>query len=235
MKRRSNKNEQLGNIWDVVSSLAQALTDARDQLVGLINYPGTKGTRSAGNDTGFRHSHGKENIYYGNDNGTFHHDGNTLARYRGGGYIPMAKEGRSIHRQHARGHVAFGAHSEFKPQPPCKPCKPERGGSCPRGKPGKKGMQFGIYLDPKSNTMQISTKKGGGNPVKINFGGGGQSPEPQYACNKNANCRPSSPDSKRHCIGTQYAALLKEEAFRIRERRLAEEKDPNAKPKWTRC
>ena len=244
MKRGGDENQRLGNIWDVVSTLAHALTDARDQLVGLINHTGTRGKRFAGSDKGFRnaigfrHSFGKENIYHSNGDfgsGPYEYGGGYTPRYRGGGYIPSGKQLQSVHRQHARGHVAFGQHSEFKPQLPRKTCKPKppRSGGSGSGKSGKKAVQFGLYLDPKSNCLQIQTKKGGNNPLRIEFGG--QSQGPQYACNKDTNCRPSSPDSKRHCIGTQYAALLKEEAIRIRERRLAEEKDANLKPKWRRC
>lgn len=253
MKRGGNRNEQLGNIWDVVSNLAQALTDARDQLIGLINFPGTtvasdRNVHRFRNASGFPHQHGKENVDHNNGFEDFHVS-NALARYRGGGYtkkfgVPSSKKIKSIHRQHARGHVAFGAHSEFKPQPPChrKPVNTgtsmgsSMGSRCKRVG-GKKGVQIGLFLDPKSNCLQINTKKGMGNPVNINFLPNQPSPSPdQYTCKKDPNCRPSSPDTKRHCIGTQYAALLKEEAFRIRERRLAEDqKAPNSKPKWTRC
>ena len=225
MKLRNSQNEQLGNIWDVVSNLAKALTDARDQLVGLINSSATGVTRSAGSDKGLQRNYGKENTYHSDDNGNDHHE---LARYRGGGYIPRRREPRSIHRAHVRGHVAFGIHSEFKPMPPSK-CKPKRRSSS-RGKGGKKGTQFGLFLDSKSNSVQVKTRKGCKSPVCINL----DYPDPGLS-NKGSNCRPSSPDSKRHCIGTQYAALLKEEASRIRERRLSEEKDPRTKTKWTRC
>lgn len=217
--------------------MARALTDARNQLIGLVTFPSARRLNRGipqHEKQIVSHNHGFE-------------QSNALARYQGGGPyrkknypIPDSKNVKSIHRQHARGHVSFGAHSEFKPQPPCR--KPLKGTSVSsssgsRGKRGKKGVQIGLYLDPKSQCLQIHTKKGADHPVNISF----LPDQPpagkyQYTCKKDPGCRPSSPDSKRHCIGTHYAALLKEEATRIRERRWAEEqKTPNSKPKWTRC
>jgi len=251
MRRGSHRNEQLGNIWDVVSNLALALTDARDQLIDLINFPSIGSDRNVNRFTianGFPHQNGKENINHSNKGLEDVHVGNALARTRGGGpsakkfSVPGSNQVRSIHRQHARGHVAFGAHSEFKPQPPCN-CRPiNKGtgmgssmGSRRKQGSGKKGVQIGLFLDPKSNCLQIDTKKGMGNPVNINFLPNEPNPD-QNTCKEDPACRPSSSDKKRHCIGTQYAALLKEEAFRIRDLRLAEDqKAANSRPKWTRC
>ena len=144
-------------------------------------------------------------------------------RCRGGGgccgnYVPSNKNVRSVHRQHARGHVAFGNHSEFKPEPPSKPGKPvtmARNYSRPRGR------SFG--------------KPGGG--VSISFLPQGS----RYSCKKDSNCRSPCPSSnsyecKRHCIGNQYVALLREEACKVRERRLEKMCDNyNSKLKWARC
>lgn len=256
MERGGNKNEQMGNIWDVVVYLARALTDARDQLVGLINFPGN----SVGSDrkvnrfklrhvNGIPQQHGKGN--WQRDNGFQDvRVSNALARCRGGGPnwrpmecdIPASNKVKNIHRQHARGHVAFGVHSEFKPQPPnhkpvnrCISKGPSTGSKCKRGG-RKKGVEIGVFLDPKTNCLQINTTKGEGNPVNIKFIPNNPCQPCPPPCTKDPFCTgPPSPDSKRHCIGTQYAELLREEAFSLRERRLAEDLKEDSRPKWTRC
>lgn len=218
------KRGKVPDVWDVVSSLAQALTDARDQLVGLINSPG---------------------LYNKNNMNRRCHNNEALAmRLRGGGscgkpHVPNNQKVRSVHRQHTRGHVAFGNHSEFKPEPPSN--KPETmalNWSCSRpgsgNKAGSRGVQ--LYLDANSNSLQInSNKRGCESPVSI-FIPKSSPCSPEYIqCGK--ECRPREPyDCKRHCIGTQYAALLREEACRARERRLAKNCERMCgKPRWARC
>lgn len=202
------------NIWDVVSSLAQALTEARDQLVGLINSKekGHKGCRK-----------GKENI-------------DTVMRARGGGfskpYVPNNQQVRSVHRQHARGHVAFGVHSEFKPEPP-RNCKQETmamNWSCGRqAGNNNNNNRVQLYLNPNSNSVQINNNNN-------NNRGGCESPV-SIVFPKSCSPPPREPyDCKRHCIGTQYAALLREEACRARTRRLEKSCDRlHGKPRWARC
>lgn len=141
-----------GNIWDVVSSLAHALSEARDQLVNLINHDDDA--------KGFNRCHGTDNTRR-NVGGVVNHSGDAVAmRCRGGGgcsgnYVPSNKNVRSVHRQHARGHVAFGNHSEFKPEPPSKPGKPVTTAlnySRPRGRTcGKPGGGVSISFLPQSS------------------------------------------------------------------------------------
>lgn len=206
MMQGMKKRGKPANIWDVVTSLAQALTDARDQLVGLINFDGT----ATGNQ--IRRCHGQENT-----------DNALAMRLRGGGpahHVPSNQRVRSVHRQHARGHVAFGNHSEFKSEPPGKPETMALNWSCRRGSGKGRGIQ--MYLD--ANSLKIKRNKGGcESPVSIFIP---KSPE----------SRPRSPyECKRHCIGTQYAALLREEACRARERRLEKTCERmNCKPRWSR-
>jgi len=208
MKKRGKP----ANIWDVVSSLAQALTDARDQLVGLINSD--------------RNSKRHKNTRFNRKQNTT----NALAmRLRGGEtshYVPSNQKVRSVHRQHVRGPVAFGNHSDFKPAPPGKPETMALNWSCRPGS-GKGGAQ--TYLD--ANSLKMNKKKGRPeSPVSIIIP---KSPESAYQ--KESRCR-SPYDCKRHCIGTQYAELLREEACRARERRLAKTCERmHGKPRWARC
>lgn len=238
------KRGKAAYIWDVVSSLAQALTDARDQLVGLINFDG-----SAKGYNNNRRCHGKENVHRSNIGDVLQTDNALAMRLRGGGIcgeyrVPNNQKVRSIRREHARGHVAFGNHSEFKPESPCKPGKPETMALnfCPSragSRPGSgKGRGVHLYLDARSNCLQINSNRGGcDTPVSI-FTSLSPCP-PEYTCKSpcGRESRPrSSYDCKRHCIGTQYAALLREEASRARERRLAKKCErTNAKSRWARC
>lgn len=230
MKRRNdNKDQQLGNIWDVVSSLAHALTDARNQLVGLIHYQRKQ------NSNAFRQSRGRESgISRGSEvRECIPRTTNNISRFRGGGncgpyYRSLTSSNRKAikqHRQNEPNHVTFENQSKFQPLMPS------------QGKPGdKKEIQAGLNANPTPNGLRINNScNKGGNPVSINLHPKPCPSPPQIICSKDVNCRPPSPDRKRHCIGTQYAALLREEAFRIRERRLAEECVSSSKPKWTRC
>lgn len=221
---------QLGSIWEVVSTLAQALTDARDQLVGLMSLNQGNGGANGGGGGGGGGG------------------GNGYVR----SYSPTAGAGvRNLHRNHAHGHVAFGNHSEFRQQmarsrgPRAHAMSSKEAGRCQhplhcnprparRSPPKKRGMQFGVHLGG-DNVVHIDSRKagGGGMPVNISFSGTGCNKN-KSACAGGGNSRSSSPESKRHCIGTQYAALLKEEAYQLRERRLAEG-NKEKKPKWARC
>lgn len=202
--------KQMGNIWEVVSTLAQALTSARDQLVGLMP---------------------------------------TLQNYGGNGGISMRPPSRrylpkagarvhNIHRNHAHGHVAFGSNSEYcqqqnvSPPPRYRPVTMASQRLCqhplhfkqcvsPSRCSPKRRVQFGVHISSINNN---NCRKGA--PLSICFAptapvtstrtyGSGRSPRSGYLTGCN-------PDSKRHCIGTQYAALLEEEAYHLRERRLAE-------------
>lgn len=232
------KRGKEANIWDVVSSLARALANARDQLVGLINFDGS--------GKGCDRCRGKENVPRSNIGDV----NNELAmRLRGGAirgkqHVPDSRKAHSVHRQHARGHFTFGNHSEFKPEPPSKSGKHEtmaanicaaRAGSRPGSGKGR-GVQ--LYLDPKSNSLQINSNRGGcKSPVSIFVP---KSPCPrEYSCKSpcGMESRACSPYvSKRHCIGTQFAALLREEACQARERRLTKKCERmNAKPRWACC
>ncbi|KAG0585562.1 hypothetical protein KC19_2G021000 [Ceratodon purpureus] len=219
MKRGNNNriNEAGPNIWGVVASLAHALSDARDQLVDLINYDGY-------NARGFHRGHGLESTHRSNGEGTVHHTDNAVAmRCRGGGgrgccgnYVPSNKGVRSVHRQHARGHVAFGNHSEFKPElfssKPCKPVTMAVNYSPARGGCGRPSSRVNISFNPRSQ---------------------------QCTSRKESNCRSPSPapyECKRHCIGHQYVAVLRQEACHLRKRRLEKQcENSNAKPRWARC
>lgn len=214
MKRGNSNPCEVGNIWDVVTSLAQALSDARDQLVGLINYDNAQGR-----------GHEMENPQRSVGERIIHCNDDAVAmRCRGGSgccrsYVPSNKKVPSVHRQHARGHVAFGNHSEFKPEPPSKPCKP---------------VTMALKYSPPRG--RCGGKPGGG--VSISFLPKSPCP-PQYTCKTDNNCSfpcPTPYECKRHCIGNQYVAVLREEACRIRERRLEKQcENSNAKPRWARC
>uniref|UniRef100_A0A7I3ZCC3 Uncharacterized protein n=2 Tax=Physcomitrium patens TaxID=3218 RepID=A0A7I3ZCC3_PHYPA len=230
MKRRNdNKDQQLGNMWDVVASLAHALTDARNQLVGLIHYQRKK------NSNAFRQVHGKESGISRSSEvrECIPRTTNSILRFRGGGncgpyYQSFTSSNRRAIEQHCQNepnHVTFENESKFKALMPS------------QGKPGaNKEIQAGLNANPTLNCLRINNSSNkGGNPVSINLHPKPCPSPPQLVCFKDVNCRPPSPDRKRHCKGTQYAALLREEAFRIRERRLAEEYVPSSKPKWTRC
>jgi hypothetical protein len=216
MNRGNCSTNEAGKIWDVVASLAHALSDARDQLVGLIKHDGN------GNAREFQRGYGMENTHRSSDEGIDHHTDDAVAmRCRGGGgccgnYVPGNKKVRSVHRQRARGHVAFCNHSEFRPEPPSKPCKPV--------------TMAANYSSPRRSR--------GGGGVTISFLP--KSPcQPQYTCKKDSNCRSPCPsphyECRRHCIGNQYVAVLREEACRIRERRLEKQcESSRAKPRWAR-
>lgn len=221
---------QTGNIWEVVSTLAQALTSARDQLVGLMPAHQSYG-RNCGLST----------------------------RPPSRRYLPKAgARVPNIHRNHAHGHVAFGSNSEYCQQPNVSPpryrpvtmasqrlCQhPLHFKQCvsPSRCSPKRRVQFGVHVDPNNavhinSTNNNSCRKGA--PLSICFAptppgtstrtyGPGPGPGPRSGYLTGCN-----PDSKRHCIGTQYAALLEEEAYHLRERRLAEEYNVK-RPAWNR-
>lgn len=215
---------QLGSVWEVVSTLAQALTDARDQLVGLMSL------QQGGGGGG----------------------GNRSSPVRN--YSPSAGAAvRNLHRQHAQSHVAFGLRTENRQygasgrggrggpgasgsghaqcnHPLHRMSPPRRNPTPARVSPKRRQMQMGIHMNGGGNVMHVDSMKGRGSGPPLNIclsnGGGGLKSKPAS--------RSNSPETKRHCIGTQYAALLKEEAYQLRERRLAEESKCN-RPKWSRC
>jgi hypothetical protein len=80
MNRGNCSTNEAGKIWDVVASLAHALSDARDQLVGLIKHDGN------GNAREFQRGYGMENTHRSSDEGIDHHTDDAVAmRCRGGG------------------------------------------------------------------------------------------------------------------------------------------------------
>lgn len=220
----------MGTIWEVVSTLAQALTSARDQLVGIMSIQQTYGGNS-----GFS------------------------MRPSGGKYLPKAGACvPNIHRNHAHGHVAFGINSEYRQQPNVSPprCRPVTMASqrlcqhplhfkqcvSPNRCSPKRRVQFGVHVDP-NNVVHISNINNNNckkrTPLSICFAPStpvistrtyGPSPGPGRKGGYLTGC---NPESKRHCIGTQYATLLEEEAYHLRERRLAEECIVK-KPAWNR-
>lgn len=61
-----------------------------------------------------------------------------------------------------------------------------------------------------------------------------RSPDDHPPGSRDGSPSKSPEDPKRHCIGTQYAALLRQEAQQLRQRRLAEERSGRLRPKWQR-
>lgn len=159
MRRGGDGNQRLRNLWDVVSNLARALTDARDQLIGLVTFPSARRLNRG------IPQHEKQIVSHVNHG---FEQSDALVRYQGGGPsyrkkfpIPGSKHVKSIHRQHARGHVAFGAHSEFKPRPPC--TKPPKGTSVSsssgsRGKK-KKECRLGSTWIPSPSACRSTPRR----------------------------------------------------------------------------
>lgn len=209
-----------GNVWEVVSALASALASARDQLVTLMHN--STATRMTGGCN--RHT--------------------TPARSNSS-YPGAGTWVRNVHRAHAHGHVAFGCSSEYRlhpspvrvrqPRPLFRPKCAEVSVPpvSPRRSPARcRHPLHKMQVDPSRSPSPWPPQVGGGRsrpgsrPVS-RCGGHGRSEyarRSQAISPRSAGSRKNlSPEQPRHCIGTQYVALLREEAYQLRERRMAEE------------
>lgn len=149
-----------------------------------------------------------------------------------GGSVLREQTLGNVHREHARGHLAFGVHSEFKPVPPKyyvkQPTKvPSNCSDLTRSNPyaGKRGPHLGIDVDAKPNSLKINMKEGRSDLMSIKFLPRAKSPR-----SSSKTWGQPFPSSRRHCEGDQYAATLKQEAMEIRQQRRAEEgRDPSSR------
>jgi hypothetical protein len=243
---------QLNKIWEVVSSLAQALMNARNQLGNLI----------ASQDQQHKFCN-------------FKTLNTPFCAHQLPNYMPTAgAHVANLHREHVHGHMAFGCNSEYRPQVAMRPrnkicadkCVDNRTMSPLRRRnydmtfrtnnlPWKHlpRTQLKLHLLNENNfhinaVQRVSARKCGAKPdtcnrdqhlnvhfthlnnvKKENCGGDGN-------VNNCINDKISSTplQQKNHCIGTRYAQLLKEETYQLRERRLVEECKAK-KPKWCFC
>ena len=220
---------RMGSVWEVVSALASALTDARDQLVTLMH-----------NSTAPRMTGGCSR--------------HTTPARSNSAYPGAGTWIRNVHRGHAHGHVAFGCSSEYRlhptpvrvrqPRPIFRPRSPKvratsqesRRRSPNRCKhplhkmhvsppriPSPRPVHLGAGRPrsrPRSKQCsRPSSRCGGSSPRQDRGDGTRRSQGSPASCNRKS----PSPDAERCCIGSQYAQLLREEAFQLRERRIAEE------------
>lgn len=243
---RGSKGET-ANIWEVVSALANALQDARNQLVNLMNTSRGSPMRLHG---------GRTNSYETCESRL---SCTPRAVSLGRTYSPYAGV-RNVHRGHAHGHVAFGSNSEFplhatpsraRPRPVYVQMSARQLAAREAASPAAAGRRcthplHGMgaaarSLTPrrvqtnwpssqmadcrKSHCDQLSRR----DRACVNISSG-----KNHAGGKNGTTRS---DHRRHdhCLGTQFISLLKQEAHQIRERRLAEESLRDRRPSWSRC
>lgn len=206
----------MSRMWAVVLALASALTDARDQLMTLMhNYTMP---RMTGGCT--RHT--------------------TPAR----AYSPYPGAGkwiRNLHRGHAHGHVAFGCSSEYRlhpsrvrawqPRPISQPRSAEVNASQVSRSPAR--CRHPLHRMQVSHSSRPASRCGGLSPRRdIRGGYARRSRGSPASCNRfsASNRKNLSPDQERRCIGSEYAALLREEAYQLRERRLAKDSRRGRRP-----
>ncbi|KAL3699230.1 hypothetical protein R1sor_017252 [Riccia sorocarpa] len=246
-------------IWDIVSGLAKALSEARDQIATLMK-------QQQNGEGSFSNSDRTSSPSYRA------HSANRYAHNR---CPPTPRDrspqpNRNIHRSHAHGYCAFGRNTASKElmhhnaggvrysspkytdmfQPSGINSSKGSGPGREDEQKGRGGAAYGIKLrgdagncginvvpGSKSYTCrQVKGKKGihlsaqmrdchlkldsegnkfdAENPVKIRITAPTKVRPPPTS-------RKPSPDVKRYCVGTQYANLLKEEAYHLREQRTA--------------
>lgn len=200
---QGQKNAEVSDhVWAVVATLVRALTDARDHLVTLIhssNPTRVRGGGSAGGSCLWRSLPTR-----------------SASPYPGAG--PWVPNGNHRLRMFASspGRVRPAQrplfHAEVSPPPegrrPSRRCgtHPLHRMHALRDSPGPGS----ISPYPPPRTMQQYS------PCKQ---------RPASSCNRNVTIQQGryqqrlSPDQRRHCIGAEYAALLREESSRMRERR----------------
>ncbi|CAM6102625.1 unnamed protein product [Calypogeia fissa] len=104
-------------IWDIVSGLAQALNDAKDQLTSLMQSRSNSPQKIVGNGNSCVNSHGGLSALR-NASPRCYSAPHRRGRARGpqNGYEEEDHDpySRNIHRSHAHGYCAFGRNSEFK-------------------------------------------------------------------------------------------------------------------------
>ncbi|KAL2636429.1 hypothetical protein R1flu_007908 [Riccia fluitans] len=239
-------------IWDIVSGLAKALTEARDQIATLMMKQQQNGDESI--SASDRASYPSSRAHSANQ--CAHNRCPPTPRVR------SPQINRNVHRSHAHGFCAFGRNSEFKEKmhhnaggvryssPKYTDTFQPSGINSSKGEQKGRGTAYGIKLrgdagncginvvpGSKSYTCkQVKGKKGihlsaqmrdchlkldsesdkfdAENPVKIRITAPTKVRPPPTS-------RKLSPDVKRYCVGTQYANLLKEEAYHLREQRSA--------------
>lgn len=228
-----------GNIWEVVSALANALQDARNQLVNLMNASQPAPMR----------------LYGGQTTSSYE---SCESRFRDFPHVSpgrMHSPARNVHRGHAHGHVAFGLNSEFPlPKTPSRGRPPRQtnvqmgaqqvargSGSRPTGRRCTHplhGMRAAASLTPRrvqappkppprsSQCDKLSRR----DRAVVNISSGTTDVKPQPEPQAGAK-----DDHGRHdrCIGAQFVSLLKEEAHQLRERRLAESLKQK-RPSWSK-
>ncbi|KAG0620729.1 hypothetical protein M758_4G238500 [Ceratodon purpureus] len=229
------RDENMGSVWEVVSALASALTDARDQLVTLMH-----------NSTMPRLT-----------GGCSRHTTPTRLRspYPGAGaWVP------NVHRGHAHSHVAFGSSTEYRLHPaplrvrqpgPVFPSRRPEVSTPPVKRSPRRcthplhKMQANPPCSPSLWASQVgaSWSRPSSSPTSRCDG---LSPRrdrrnrfesPGSTCNRSSasNRKNLASDQERPCVGSQYAALLREDAYQLRERRLADDNRRGRRPPWGRC
>ena len=229
----------MGNIWEVVSALADALQDARNQLVNLMH---TSPTRLSPMRP-MRLSGGQCDSYY------CACSSRSITPSRA--YSPFV---RNVHREHAHGHVAFGLNSEYPVHATPKRVRPREihaemsAQRCttpvPKGRPCTHPLH-GIGIKTRNLTPRRVPQRWSSGGVK---GCRSLSHTEEFSRPRNRACvnfspskthgssnasRNSSPERRHRCMATQFASLLTHEAHQQRERRLAEELR-GSRPSWNR-
>lgn len=209
------------DVWDVVSTLADALMDARDQLVTLMNSSPSYASRKSGGSA-----------YRNPTRECLRHPGH-------GTWV------RNVHHGHTHGPVAFRSSSECRlnpmsagESPPCHAfaeiiASPGRSPSTRCAHPLHK-MDSRRKISPPCYQPQLPTT---GRESTCDMLSGrdedNESINIARACSANANRRALWPQQRRHCVGTQYATLLTQETLQMQERRLAGANCRGGKPAWS--
>jgi hypothetical protein len=208
------RGSEVADIWEVVSELATALQDARNQLVNLMH--------GACKDDQMRLAGGRSE--------------RSVSPSRD--YSP-----RNVHRAHARGHVAFGLNSEYpvrldrtrtpgraRPREVCAQMSARRRCTHPLHGVGAETRRLTPRrVQPRWPSGQV---RGCSKPHH----GDDLMSRRDMRAGANFTSASSSPDQRRQrpCLATQFASLLAHEAHQQRERRLAEEARADKRPSWCR-
>lgn len=242
---RGSKDE-MGNIWEVVSALANALQEARNQLVKIMHTSKSDPMRqSPMRQSPMRMSGGRCDSYEycHSRSGT---PGRACSQYGGM---------RNVHRAHAHGHVAFGMNSEYPMHVTPRRVRPREiyaqmsAQQAALAAPTRRCTHplHGIGVETRNLTPRRVQPMWPSGQVKACKHRNSRSDElsrrdracVNFGSSKNqgsTNCSgDTSPDQRRHhCLAKQFASLLTHEAFQQRERRLAEDALRDKRPSWCR-
>ncbi|KAG0592675.1 hypothetical protein M758_1G264100 [Ceratodon purpureus] len=236
---------EMGNIWELVSALANTLQDARNQLMNLMNTSNSNPMyTSPKRGPPMRLSGGRRESYeccYSRS-GT---PGRTDSPYPGV---------RNVHRAHAQGHVAFGTSSEYPlhatpkrvrpretygqmsaqqtsaPAPPRRRCTHPLHGIGAEARNLRRAQPISQWPSGqvKGCTKSHNDELGQRERRTVNC----TSDKNQEGSNGSRN---ASPDRRRHhCMAEKFASLLAHETHQQQERRIAEEYLRDKRPAWCR-